>query len=416
LGSLPLSVNRTRPPADATAEPVRVSWDRLLSDAKADPGRATDLRRSVVVPAENGRRLLWGKFARAGEDPAGLVAEAGWMEFLRENRDAFSSGFLVPRPLCPGRSRILQVTGLSVPGLDPGGLHPKRLAVAFFAHPGYFTYPNEEGRLLPAERFVRVMGKNARILGRMAGAGVIHTAAIPLFHNRVQQHRRADRGLYHWPRAGRLDQWLASCRHPNLGITGPRDFEHLEAYSGNRRELYIHAGNQILAMALVAGSWFRNQAPDRRGPGPDGQPADTRDLFDPGLLARMLEAILDGWCRGFSGAPAPDLPVDCDRVARAMIEQMGVDRDMAEVLRVHDQQRLSNVEFTEFLASRGHTGPATRGEADITLITGPHLGGFNQRISVPELIEFTATATGISMAQRFLRGKRAVTWATEEAA
>ncbi len=88
-----------------------------------------------------------------------------------------------------------------------------------------------------------------------------------------------------------------------------------------------------------------------------------------------------------------------------MIEEMGVDRHMAEVLRMDDQKEMTDREFTDFLASRGFTEKDTaalqRGRKDVTVLTGPHLGGFNRPISLPELVEFTASSVGLACAGRY---------------
>lgn len=91
-----------------------------------------------------------------------------------------------------------------------------------------------------------------------------------------------------------------------------------------------------------------------------------------------------------------------------MIEEMGVDRHMVEVLRAVDQRQMSDGQFREFLVERGYSehqaAGFSKGEKDIEILTGPHLGGFNDRISLPELIEFVALASALCMA-----GKYAVT-------
>ena len=69
--------------------------------------------------------------------------------------------------------------------------------------------------------------------------GIVHTAPIPLFHNRAQAWRREDRGIYEWPRGGRLDRWLSSSRHPNIAASGLRDFEHLASIRRPGRQLYF---------------------------------------------------------------------------------------------------------------------------------------------------------------------------------
>ena len=42
-----------------------------------------------------------------------------------------------------------------------------------------------------------------------------------------------------------------------------------------------------------------------------------------------------------------------------------------------------------------------RGERDITVFSGPHLGHFNARISFPELIQFLETASALCIVGRY---------------
>ncbi|HSO18017.1 MAG TPA: hypothetical protein VLT88_01085, partial [Desulfosarcina sp.] len=109
---------------------------------------------------------------------------------------------------------------------------------------------------------------------------------------------------------------------------------------------------------------------------------------------------------GFAGAP-PDmpLPVDLDRLADRMIEEMGVDRYMTELLRRTDQKALSDGAFRAFLKSRGYSpgqiDRSRRGEKDILIVSGPHLGDFNRQISLPELTEGVAAMSAMCMAGRY---------------
>jgi hypothetical protein len=85
---------------------------------------------------------------------------------------------------------------------------------------------------------------------------------------------------------------------------------------------------------------------------------------------------------------------------------MGVDRFMEEIFRVVDQQEMSDDELRQFLMDRGVSSEEAalreRGKEDITLFTGPHLGRFNDRISVPELIQFVSAASALCVADRYL--------------
>jgi hypothetical protein len=88
-----------------------------------------------------------------------------------------------------------------------------------------------------------------------------------------------------------------------------------------------------------------------------------------------------------------------------MIEEMGVDRHMEETIRVADQQALTDREFRSFLIDRGveegKIGSLSRGVEDVVIHSGPHLGAFNSRISLPELIEFTASASALCVAGKY---------------
>jgi hypothetical protein len=84
---------------------------------------------------------------------------------------------------------------------------------------------------------------------------------------------------------------------------------------------------------------------------------------------------------------------------------MGVDRHMVEIVRVADQEAMDDAAFAAFLAGRGlppeEVAGHRRGEKDIALPTGPHLGEFNGPISAPELITFTAVAAAKCVAGRY---------------
>ncbi|HWQ10274.1 MAG TPA: hypothetical protein VN436_14235, partial [Holophaga sp.] len=65
--------------------------------------------------------------------------------------------------------------------------------------------------------------------------------------------------------------------------------------------------------------------------------------------------------------------------------------------------------FVAFLTARG-MDPAEarlsrRGVADVALVTGPHLGDFNNRTSLPELGEATAAAVAACLTARHARDR-----------
>jgi len=283
--------------------------------------------------------------------------------------------------------------------------------MAFLAPKDYFSYPNDHrpGRRLHPDQFLGVMSRNAWLFGKLTAHGIVHSAPIPLFHNRVQRNRRQDGGYYEWQRGGRLDRWLHSCRYPNFGVTGIRDFEHFISFNGPSRQLCYHIGTQLLSLLLTAGSYFRNKDIARLGIDERGNAVDARDLFDRPFFQEVILDIFSNYYRAFTGKDLEgNPPFQIGDLAFRMIEEMGVDRHMEEILRVVDQEGMSEGVFREFLISRGYREEEIRdfrkGEQDIVIHTGPHLGGFNERISLPELIESVGAMSALCIA-----GK----WATE---
>jgi len=226
----------------------------------------------------------------------------------------------------------------------------------------------------------------------------------------VQGLRRPDHGLYEWQRAGRLDRWLDSCRYPNFGVTGIRDFEHLIPFRGLSRNLYRHIGEHLLSLFLVTGSFFRNKDREKIGIDSEGRHVDARDLFDRPFLREIIQGIFLNYYSGFVGVEfSGELPFDFDKFTERMIDEMGVDRHMEEILRVVDQAEMTDEEFMSFLEERGYTEKEVKGfqkgEEDIIMCTGPHLGGFNQRISLPELIETVGSMSALCIFGRYWREK-----------
>jgi hypothetical protein len=193
-------------------------------------------------------------------------------------------------------------------------------------------------------------------------------------------------------------------------MTGVRDFEHFTAFDAAPRRLYECIGSHILSLVLIIGSYFRNQEPARRGRDTAGGPVDARDLFDPDFFRKTLSGVLEQYYQGFTGNRFRDVfPLDLDNLTGRLIDEMGVDRHMEEILRVAEQTAMTAAEFSSFLRERGFTeaeiSEMQQGERDIPILTGPHLGGFNQGISVPELIEFTAMAAALCVSDRFCNEK-----------
>jgi hypothetical protein len=405
LGSLPVSIVGKRLSVGRSAPQPTVSWKRLLSiNGLTTIGAPRYIGRSLVVDMSGNNQLLVVKLAKKGDAAAGLHKEVRWMERLKQPDFTAGCRFHIPTPLRVERQRVFRLT--QTPLAPPGNyqMHPDGLAIAFIAHRDYFVYPN--GHHVDGNAAQEMLGRNAYLLGWLTANGVIHDAPIPLFHNRTQRMRRDDQGRYQWFRSGRLDRWLDSCAFPNFGLSGLRDFEHLKTFGGGGRNLYRHIGSHLLSLLLVAGSHFRCRDKTKMGLNENAAPVDARDLFDRQLLRAMVVDIFEGYFSGFTGASAiPALPADLDRLTDRMIAEMGVDRHMTELLRRVDQNALTDSEFLAFLKERGYQGDQleglNRGEMDILIPSGPHLGDFNRQISLPELIECVAAMSAVCIAGRF---------------
>ena len=410
LGSLPVAIRGPRLAQAPVDTAPRTGWEALLRKhgiSLSAPPRFTG--RSLVSEIDGGERLLVVKLARADDDLVSLAGESAWADWLRTGGPSFSRRLEIPRPLRVRGRHLFQLERLPLKPQPGAALHPGRYAIGFTVHRDYFVYPNDHrpGRQFGADAFREIMCRNARLLGELAGTGIVHTAPIPLFHNRVQRARRADHGVYEWGRGGRLDQWLFSCRYPNFGLSGVRDFEHLESVNGSGR-LYAHIGTHLLSLLLVAGSYFRHRDADKVGLTSSGEPTDVRHLFDRTLLRELTEGIFHNYYAGFVGEDyADEMPLHTDELVARMTDDMGVDNHMEEILRMADQEQMSDEAFRAHLTRRGmgraEIEALKKGEAEIILHTGPHLGGFNQRISLPELIRFLETAAALCIAHRYGR-------------
>ena len=403
VGALPLPGLRGPDVAVPPPAAAKAAFSAVLTRAGADPDAAPRAAgRSLIVAARDPASVIVVKRLRRGEDPAGLVREAVWMRYCA-GLD-FPAACHVPSPCCQDAATPLWVVA-DAPHPSPA-LDPEGRCLVYAARRDYFAYPNAPRREGGPDEagFLEIMSRAALLLGWLAGRGILHEAAIPLFHNRVQRGRREDGGVYDWRLPGRLDRWLESSLHPNFGLSGLRDFEHLAAVSGRGNRFYRAVGDHFVSLFLVAGSHFRMRDPALVGRRPDGTPADARSLFDEALLTRAIEGIAAGYHEGFVGAPPRAAVFDAGHLARRMIEEMGVDRHMTELLRVEDQQAMTDEAFHAFLESRGmppaRARACRRGEADVTLETGPHLGDFNNRTSLPELNDATAAAVAACLAAR----------------
>ena len=413
LGSLPVSICGPEIKARTSKNIPSVNWQEVLEEAGVTGSNPPSfVGRSIVRPVNGDGRLLIVKLALAEDLPQSLYEEALWLKHLCSDGYYFPVRFNIPVGIKVRGSYLFKLENRPVGLPEKAKLHPEQYAIGFISNRDYFTYPNDHRmeRRLTRALFKEVIFRNAFLFGKLSSWGIVHSAPIPLFHNRVQGFRRRDNGLYEWQRGGRLDRWLDSCRYPNFGLTGIRDLEHLLSFNGSSRSLYGHMGTQLLSLCLVAGSYFRNKDIAKVGFDKQGDPIDVRDLFDKQFLEEVIRGIFGKYYHGFVGKEfCGALPVDFDKLSARMVDEMGVDRYMEEILRVADQREMTDEEFTGFLIERGYSEEAAKGFQkglkDITIHTGPHLGGFNQRTSLPELIESVGSMSALSIFGRYCREK-----------
>ncbi len=416
LGTLPFSVHGPELDEDWGNVPS-VTWRHICDETGLITYPSPKLiGRSLVVALPQKKELLVIKLARIHESVQSLHGEPLWMEHLKARSFSFPVRFNVPKAIKIAGSYIFRLQDIPVRMPIKMDIHPEGYAIGFIADRDYFTYPNDarKERRLSRKTFKEVMSRNAWLLGRLTSLGIVHSAPIPLFHNQVQRQRRRDHGLYEWFRAGRLHAWLDSCSYPNLGLTGIRDFEHFIAFKGLNRNLYRYIGTHLLSLFLIAGSYFRNKDRDRVGVDSTGEPVDARDLFDKYFFKELIRVIFLSYYHGFVEKQfTGEIPVGLEELTVRMIDEMGIDRHMEEILRVADQKEMTDEEFRDFLRQRGYSNSQAhtiqKGLGDITILSGPHLGEFNHRISVPELIETVGTMSALCIVGRYLKVQDSIT-------
>ena len=100
------------------------------------------------------------------------------------------------------------------------------------------------------------------------------------------------------------------------------------------------------------------------------------------------------------------MPADFNHLISRMVQEMGVDRYMDEMVRIPDQKAMSNKAFEEFLKSNQLTKKDAfqieKGKEDLAIVTGPHLGEFGREISIPELTEFLEVASATCVLGKYL--------------
>ncbi|WP_020585894.1 SidJ-related pseudokinase [Desulfobacter curvatus] len=374
------------------AEKITTTGERLSPDRQ----QWTWKGRSLIVRAA-AKILAVIKFATTKDNIREIHQEAVWMDWFSKN--TLDSDNHIPKPVCIQGRYLFNITN-ELPQGGPETLYGS-VCIVFIPCPGYYEYPNLKGA--DWEQIKSSFFKSALALGKLSSQGLFHTALIPLFHNRVQQDRRNDNGRYLWEHAGRLDQWLDSSRFPNFAASGLRDFEHM-ACQAKPLDLEHYTGEYLLSFILVAGSCFRNKAPHRRGTDDTCPYVDTRDLFCPDLFEVLLTGVCEHYFKGLTNSETfnPAL-LNIPALIENLIEKMGLDEHMQETLRVQDQLAMDDEQFQNFLTDRGVTSIPVKGEEEIILFTGPHLGGFNQSISIPELIDFLFKFSAFCVAACFLK-------------
>lgn len=406
LGVLPFEVTLPEPPDTFSEFAPTLKWEHLLKKAGVLEAPVFS-GRSAVMKSEGEDQIFAVKILRKGEEPSGLHLEGRWMERLQNDAKHCKVRFDCPKPFTIASHVVFKIDGL--PENAPDNLHEEAYAMAYHAHSDYFIYPNDDRaeKRSCAEEMLEIMERNSYILGWLAGRGIVHDAPIPLFHNRVQATRRTDEGVYEWRRFGRLDRWLDSCRYPNFGLSGLRDFEHLQVIKPGRDSFYWAIGSHFMSILLVLGSWFRAQEPELCGLDQNEKPIDARHLFDSEFFEKAIMHCFSHYYQGFTGREYQgEIDLHIPKLVQSMINEMGVDNHMFEFMRVVDQEILEDDEFRKYLLKCGmepekaHT--IEKNKEDIPLTTGPHLGGFNSAISLPEIIEWSAMAAGCCIAAKSL--------------
>ena len=244
LGELPWKPAASAPSIMAPLSVLPVDLNGLLPGSAPGWKQTRWQGRSLIINT-SGNACLVLKFATSADNVKDLARESAWLTRLQFSKsDMAVDGFDTPVPIEHKGHRVFDIAS-DLPGDTPPFLY-KQICIAFIPCAGYYEYPNAPGCDRPMSWTRHVFIKNARILGQMTVKGIVHTALIPLFHNRVQQRRRNDQGAYLWEHAGRLDQWLDSCQYPNFARSGPRDFEHIEQIDTGAR-LRHYSGVSLLS-------------------------------------------------------------------------------------------------------------------------------------------------------------------------
>jgi len=410
LGSLPLKIKGPQIQSSENQTCFSLSFDSFLGRMNISDPKSMQWHGRTLRIQTCDQKIGCIKFARSEQDIENLNTEIYWLNFLKTHPPCPESIFHIPEPVKIDGQSIFKFWALPDTLSHNTQISTELIAIAFLADPQYFHYPNDLDFFNEEIRVQEVFKRNAHLLGKMAANGIIHTALIPLFHNRVQQTRRQDGGIYQWELGGRLDKWLESAQYPNFARSGLRDFEHIITMETNKK-LRHYIGEHILSFVLVLGSFFRNKSPRDVGIQSNGHPVDTRHLFDRNLFSNILLDVVETYYKAITGISLenPDRFITADLVDN-LIEKMGVDHHMEEILRAQDQINMSDTDFYAFLNARGmakdRIQTMVKGQKDIILNTGPHLGGFSQPISVPELIDLLFCLSSLCICDRYIMENR----------
>ncbi len=411
LGSLPLDITGPKIDEFEQQDALCLPFDSLLKHLNLS--NLTTMQwhgRTLRFTMKTGK-IGCMKFATSRDNITQLQIETFWLNFLLNNPPCPESTFKIPEPVTINGESTFKFFNLPDIVLNNDNICNEYTAIVFLADPHYFHYPNDPEIVKKSKTSIKeIFTLNAHLLGKLTAKGMVHTALIPLFHNRVQQTRRQDQGIYQWELGGRLDKWLESSRYPNFARSGLRDFEHIISIK-NSEKLRHFIGEHILSFVLVLGSFFRNKNPNEIGFDQNGLPINTQHLFDKSLFSQILLDVVKAYYKGVTGISLKNIGrFFTASLIDDLVKSMGVDQHMEETLRIQDQINMDDADFIQFLISRGLTkdeiDKKIKGEDNIVLNTGPHLGGFNQPISVPKLVDFLFCLSSLCISDRYIMENR----------
>ncbi|MDD1752830.1 MAG: HEAT repeat domain-containing protein [Methanotrichaceae archaeon] len=328
------------------AEAKTVDFENILSEWGAVNFEA----KGRTLIANMGKESLAIKLGVRPGDGENLLTESIIQNYLHRHCIDLNLSSRFPHPLRTEKCECFpfRLSGIPSDIMKEIKLSSDPLAICYLADSGYFRYLNDSS--LSMDEMGDGLVLCSRDLAKLTAKGAIHSALIPLFHNREQINARIDQGLYHWwaKVAGRLDRWRESCQYPNLRLSGLADFEHIEIHSQiSSEDLQHFIGNQLLSISLVLGSYFRN-----------------RGEFNQKAVSKILRDCFLNYHREFTHTNSLiDSCIDWDYLAFRMSEEMEKDKYMNAIIR----------------------GVGLHGE-NVEKSTGPHLGLFNGPFPLPELI------------------------------